>query len=71
MFLPSYINLAYAAIPVVLLVATTAIRRRYFSPISNIPGPFWASFSILWEVLEVIHGHIEETVIALHEKHGM
>lgn len=47
-----------------------AFNRRYKSPISDIPGPFLASISILWEVWNVIEGHIEEKVIALHEKFG-
>ncbi|OBT84328.1 hypothetical protein VE02_07275 [Pseudogymnoascus sp. 03VT05] len=51
-------------------IVTVAIRRRYFSAISDIPGPFLASFSTLWEIWEVIAGHIEVTVIALHERHG-
>jgi hypothetical protein len=54
----------------VLFLLIIAIRRRYFSSIGDIPGPFWASFSILWEVWTVIEGHIEEKVIALHEKYG-
>ena len=54
----------------VLFFLAVAIRRRYFSSISDIPGPFLASFSILWEVWNVIEGHIEEKVIALHEKYG-
>jgi uncharacterized membrane protein len=54
----------------VLFLLVVAVRRRYFSSISDIPGPFWASFSILWEVWNVIEGHIEEKVIALHEKYG-
>lgn len=54
-----------------LLLFCVAVRRRYFSPISNIPGPWLASFSVLWEVYEVIVGHIEVSVIALHRKHGM
>lgn len=53
-----------------VFVVGTAVRRRYFSATSDIPGPFLASFSSLWEIREIIAGHIERTVIALHEKHG-
>lgn len=60
----------YAVLLLAAYVVSVAIRRRYFSPISDIPGPFLASFSTLWEIWEVIAGHIEVTVIALHEKHG-
>lgn len=51
-------------------VVSVVVRRRYFSSISDIPGPFLASISTLWEIWEIIAGHIEVTVIALHERHG-
>lgn len=53
-----------------LIFLVVAVRRRWLSSISDVPGPFWASFSILWEVWSIIEGHIEEKVIALHEKYG-
>lgn len=52
-------------------VLVVAVRRRYFSGvISDVPGPFWASFSTLWELWTIIEGHLEIAVIALHERHG-
>ncbi|KFY32922.1 hypothetical protein V495_08597 [Pseudogymnoascus sp. VKM F-4514 (FW-929)] len=60
----------YAFVFLAAYVVCVVIRRRYFSAISDIPGPFLASFSVLWEVWEVVAGHIEVTVIALHKKHG-
>jgi len=71
--MPFSMELGLGASTVVLLtvyVVGVAVRRRYFSAISDVPGPFLASFSILWEIWEIIAGHIEVTVIALHEKHG-
>ena len=51
-------------------VVLTIIRRRYFSPISDIPGPFLASFSVLWQIKHVLKGHTEQVTIAEHKKHG-
>ena len=60
----------YAVFLLAAYVVSIVVRRRYFSAISDVPGPFLASFSTLWEIWEIITGHIEITVIALHEKHG-
>lgn len=70
---PSFLEIGvvtYAISLLVVYIVFVAIRRRYFSAISDIPGPFLASFSSLWEIWEIIAGHVEVTVIALHEKHG-
>lgn len=48
-----------------------AIVRRYWTPIRDIPGPFLASFSKLWQVYQLWKGHIEEELICLHKKHGI
>lgn len=56
----------------VVLLSTTFVRRRYFSPLSNIPGPFVASFSAsLWHLWNIYTGHIEEAVIKQHQKYGL
>jgi hypothetical protein len=48
------------------------VRRRYFSPLSDIPGPFVASFtSSLWQLWQIAKGHTEAAVIELHQKHGI
>lgn len=64
-------NLGVTVLSSIVLLLTIALRRRYASPISDIPGPFWAPFSIFWDVWQVANGHIHETMITLHEKHGM
>ena len=46
------------------------VRRRYFSPISDIPGPFWASFSLLWQLHKIFTKHIERDTINAHKKWG-
>ncbi|KAI9877155.1 MAG: Telomerase protein component 1 [Pleopsidium flavum] len=55
---------------VLLFVVAIALKRRYFSPISDIPGPFLASFSVFWKLWHIIDGHNEERAIALHKEHG-
>ncbi|RDW82882.1 cytochrome P450-5 [Coleophoma crateriformis] len=48
----------------------TFIRRKWFSSISDIPGPFLGSFSVLWQIVHSIKGHTEEETIKWHKKHG-
>ncbi|KAJ5682730.1 hypothetical protein N7462_005895 [Penicillium macrosclerotiorum] len=53
------------------IVVAHVIIRRYASPIKNIPGPFWASFSSLWVVYQLWKGRIETEIFNLHKKHGI
>ncbi|KEF53868.1 uncharacterized protein A1O9_10270 [Exophiala aquamarina CBS 119918] len=46
------------------------IKRRYFSKLYSIPGPFTASITRAWRVREVYNGHVEKTEIELHKKYG-
>jgi hypothetical protein len=46
------------------------VWRRYFSSISDIPGPFFASFSLLWQVWQIFKRHTEAVVIEQHQKYG-
>lgn len=52
-------------------VVVTAVQRRYFSPITDIPAPFLASVSIFWQIWQIARGHTAESTIKLHEKYGM
>ncbi|KAH8647792.1 cytochrome P450 [Xylariales sp. PMI_506] len=49
---------------------TRALWRRFFSPLSDIPGPFLASISRLWIVKTTIGGKANIEFSKLHEKHG-
>jgi hypothetical protein len=53
-----------------LALVVRVIYRRYWTPIRDIPGPFFASFGSLWKVYHVVKGHTEEEIIKLHKKHG-
>lgn len=52
------------------LIFVIIIRRRYFSPLSHIPGPFLASFSRLWHVRYIIRGDQQVVLAKAHEKYG-
>lgn len=53
-----------------LIANLKVIQRRWFSPISDIPGPLFGSFSILWQIWHIFKGHTEAATIELHKKHG-
>lgn len=48
----------------------SCIWYRYLSPISDIPGPFLASFSRLWLIQSLLRGKSATELSELHEKHG-
>lgn len=48
----------------------SCIWYRYLSPISNIPGPFLASFSRLWLIKTLLKGKGASELADLHEKYG-
>ncbi|CAO2654611.1 Nn.00g113440.m01.CDS01 [Neocucurbitaria sp. VM-36] len=62
----------YSAIVAVLIVGLSSLLvwRRYFSAISDIPGPFAASFTRLWHMQRILKGDQNLELIRQHEKHG-
>jgi hypothetical protein len=52
-----------------LLISVVA-KRRYFSSISDVPGPFVASFTILWQIYHAFKGHTELEMVKLHKEYG-
>jgi hypothetical protein len=58
------------AVCAIVLLLGIIVKRKYLSPISNIPGPFVASFSRLWQLYHIIDGHTEAATIAVHQKYG-
>jgi hypothetical protein len=64
-------SVQWLAISLVLFVFGTAIKRRFFSSISDVPGPLITSFSHLWQIQHTITGHTEQETIDLHRRHGM
>ncbi|KAK5169723.1 uncharacterized protein LTR77_005701 [Saxophila tyrrhenica] len=54
----------------VLSWAGQIIRYRFFSPIRDFPGPFWASVTRLWIAYHNLKEDECETELALHKKYG-
>lgn len=59
------------AITAFVAVFAIAIQRRYLSSISDIPGPFLGSFSLLWQLQKIFTKHTERATIDAHKKWGM
>lgn len=53
-----------------VLIITLLIYRRYFSPLSGIPGPFFASFSRLWHLHVTYLGNQNEKLAEAHKHYG-
>jgi hypothetical protein len=58
------------AIGLIIYEAGWLIYCRFFHPLRSIPGPFLASASRLWVVLNTAKGDMEHTQRALHKKYG-
>ncbi|KAK4185788.1 benzoate 4-monooxygenase cytochrome P450 [Podospora australis] len=58
------------ALTLLLALFSLLIYRRHFSPLRNIPGPFFASFTRLWHIHRILKGDQNLELIRLHEKHG-
>ncbi|RYP56588.1 hypothetical protein DL769_009907 [Monosporascus sp. CRB-8-3] len=66
-WLPLSVHFLLFLVPVLFLVF---VRRRYFSPLSHIPGPFLASFSRLWHLRQIWNGDQNLALIKAHDKYG-
>ena len=55
----------------VLLILSVCIRQRFFSAISNIPGPILGTFGTVFQLWEILRGRINEKILHLHQEHGM
>lgn len=53
------------SVGVVALICLVAVRAiaRYWTPIRDIPGPFLASLSKLWQIYQIWKGHIKGELI--------
>ncbi|GAB1318473.1 Pisatin demethylase [Madurella fahalii] len=54
----------------VITLLTVLVKRRYFSPLSDIPGPFFASFTRLWQIITLIRGDSLNVFYDLHQRYG-
>ena len=55
----------------VLFVSLVFIRQRYFSVISDIPGPFLGTFGTCFQLWEISRGRINQKLAHLHREYGM
>lgn len=47
-----------------------AIYNRYFHPLKDFPGPFWASLTPLWYYWAIISTNWEDYQLPIHQKYG-
>lgn len=55
-------------------IAVIGIYRVYdslFGRLRNVPGPWLAKYTGLWELQAIAHGDFEQKNIALHKQHGI
>ena len=55
------------ALPVVVIL----IRQRYFSVLSDIPGPLLGNFGTCFQLWEIYRGRINEKLAQLHRQYGI
>ncbi|KAK5651775.1 hypothetical protein OQA88_11642 [Cercophora sp. LCS_1] len=53
-----------------LTLVTVVIKSRYFSPLSDISGPFLASITRFWQIKTLLQGDSVNVIYKLHHKHG-
>lgn len=53
-----------------LILVLLLLKRRFLTSIRDIPGPFFASFTGLWQIYRIIKGDEHVAMIELHRKHG-
>ena len=51
-----------------LLILSVFIRQRYFSAISDIPGPSLGTLGTCFQLWEISRGRINEKIAQLHQK---
>ncbi|KEF56776.1 uncharacterized protein A1O9_06966 [Exophiala aquamarina CBS 119918] len=67
-------NLAPATVSLVILVLLVAVAFRIWralvTPLRDLPGPVFASFTRLWYLKNVWRGDFEKVNVKLHERYG-
>lgn len=68
-------SLAYSLFNIIgfgfFVLCLIALRRRYIHPLSNFPGPFWASITSLYQCWIFLTGNGHLVHRELHKKYGM
>ncbi|EXJ67688.1 uncharacterized protein A1O5_09034 [Cladophialophora psammophila CBS 110553] len=55
---------------IIVYILGYAIYNRYFHPLRDIPGPFWASVTSLWYFRAVRNGRGQDYQLPIHKKYG-
>lgn len=53
-----------------LILVLISLKRRYLTSISDVSGPFFASFTGLWQIYQLLKGDEHIAMIELHRKLG-
>ncbi|KEF54633.1 uncharacterized protein A1O9_09075 [Exophiala aquamarina CBS 119918] len=66
---PQHLGYTVSAI-LVLSVVAYVVYQRFIHPLARYPGPFWASLTDIWQVLEFLSLKQPYRLTELHEKYG-
>jgi hypothetical protein len=58
------------ALSLPILFVSHLLWQYVQSPLKNIPGPFFAKFTNIWRLLDILGGRSDLTQKILHAKHG-
>lgn len=61
---------AELAASIVCCLLGLLLYRRFFAPLKNVPGPFWASLGRLWHTRMIMGGDQGEDLLRLHKEYG-
>ncbi|KAL1844825.1 hypothetical protein VTK73DRAFT_1717 [Phialemonium thermophilum] len=61
---------AFTSLAFLVTTLSYVFYQRFFSPLAKIDGPFWASISPFWRLIQFRKGTFHETILALHQKYG-
>lgn len=53
-----------------ILVVVRFLHVRFFHPLREFPGPFWAAHTDLWRVYHLSTKRFPDTLLKLHARHG-
>jgi hypothetical protein len=62
--------LLYAVLATATYICIVCIRRIYFHPFTNIPGPFLAKLTNAYSAYHAAKGDTHVMIQRLHEQHG-
>ncbi len=62
--------LQFVGLAIVAALLSISVYNRYFHPLRNIPGPFWASITPLWYYWQILNGRWENYQRPIHQKYG-